>query len=124
MSSGDISGTKAGIKAGEYVSGFVLEVIVASGASEKTEEIEFNLLLTDIYIEAPAIVTGVANKFKLELLTERDNIVYSTGDLDATAAAGHPVHLQRGLRGKTKFKITTDGNVNADETFRIEAIGM
>lgn len=124
MSSGDISGTKSGIRAGDNVAGFVLEIIVANGASTKTEEVEFNLMLTDLYIEAPAIVTGASNKFKLELLTERDNVIYSTGDLVATTAIDHPVHLQRGIRGITKFKITTDGNVNADETFMIEAVGM
>ena len=124
MSSGDISGTKSGIRAGDSIAGFVLEIIVANGASTKTEEVEFNLMLTDLYIEAPAIVTGASNKFKLELLTERDNVIYSTGDLVTTAATDHPVHLQRGIRGITKFKITTDGNVNADETFMIEAVGM
>lgn len=124
MTSGDISGTKAGGRAGEFVAGFALEIVVASGVSEKEEEVEFNLLLCDLYIEAPAIVTGVANEFKLELLTERDNIIYSTGYLDATAAADHPVHLQRGIRGATKFKIVCDGNVNADETFMVEVVGM
>ena len=124
MSSGDITGTKTGVRAGDNVAGLVLEIVVASGASTKTEEVECNLLLTDLYVEAPAIVTGAANKFKLELLTERDNVIYSTGDLVATTAIDHPIHLQRGLRGTTKFKITTDGDVNADETFMIEAVGM
>ena len=124
MSSGDISGTESGIRAGDNIAGFVLELVVASGSSTKTEEVEFNLLLLDLYIEAPAIVTGVSNMFKLELLTERDNVIYSTGDLDATSAVDHPIHFNRGLRGITKFKITTDGNVNANETFFFEAVGM
>lgn len=124
MSSGDISGTKAGIHAGEDIAGFVLEMVVANGSSTKTEEVEFNLLLTDLYIEAPAIVTGVSNKFKLELLTERDNVIYSTGYLVATTAVDHSIHFVRGVRGKTKVKITTDGDVGADETFMIEAVGV
>jgi len=124
MGSGDITKTEAGVRAGDSIAGFVLEIVVANGTSEKTEEVSYNLLLTDLYIEAPAIVTGVANKFKLELLTERDNVIYSTGFLDATTATDHPIHLQRGLRSKTKFKITCDGNVNANETFMIEVIGM
>ncbi len=124
MSSGDISNTKAGKRAGETIAGGAIEIVVANGTSEKTEEVTYNLLLIDLYIEAPAIVTGVENKFKIELLTERDNIIYSSGYLQATEATDYQVHLQRGLRGITKLKITTDGDVNADETFVIEIIGM
>ena len=134
MASGNITGEfddrLGGSNGLKPICGLTLEIVVASGTSEKEEELDevdhtcMNCLLTDLYIEAPPIVTGVANEFKLELLTERNNVIYSTGDLAATNATNHPIHLQRGLRGTIKFVITADGNVNENETFMIEVVGM
>ena len=106
------------------ISGFITTIVNASGTSEKTVNVISNMLLTDIYIEAPAIVTNVSNDFKFEILTNRDNIVYGSGYLDATNASDHPIHLQRGIRGTSKYKITCDGNINMNETFIIETVGM
>ena len=106
------------------IAGFKLEIVVASGASTKEENVSRNMLLSDLYFSVPAIVTGVSNKAKLELLDEDDNVIYSTGDLAATAATKYPIHLQRAIMNTTTFKVTTDGNVNADETFYVTARGM
>jgi len=111
------------------ICGLTLEVVVANGTSEKEEELDeslhpcMNCLLTDIYLEAPALLTA-SKEIKLELLTERDNVIYSTGALDATSAVDHPIHLQRGLKGKTALKITCDANVGSDKTFYIELRGV
>ena len=103
------------------VAGLKLEIVVANGTSSKTEKISINMVLTDLYFNVPAIVTGVANKAKVELLKEEDdNSVYSSGNLAAVAATKYSAHdMLRGLRNKTTIKVTTDGNVNADETFSV-----
>ena len=126
MASGDLTGEfdeRRGLHMFP-VAGFKLEIIVANGASTKEEDINKNMMLTDLYFNVPAIVTGVANKAKLELLDVDDHVVYSTGDLAATAATKYPIHLQRAIMDATTFKVTTDGNVNADETFYVTARGM
>ena len=133
MASGDITDEYderlSGTNGAKPVCGLTLEIGVASGTSEKEEELDetvrscMNCLLTDIYLEAPALVT--ANKeIKLELLTERDNVIYSTGNLDATSAVDHSIHAQRGIMGKTALKITCDANVGSDKTFYIELRGI
>lgn len=107
------------------VAGVKIEIVVASGTSSKTEEISLNMVLTDLYFNVPAIVTNVANKAKVELLKEDANVVYSSGDLAATAATKYPAHdMLRGLRNTTSVKVTTDGNVNADETFYVVFDGV
>lgn len=128
MASGDITKEHderlSGTEGSKPIAGFKLEIVVASGASTKEEDVLKNMLLSDLYFNVPAIVTGVANKAKLELLDEDDNVIYSTGDLAATAATKYPIHLQRGIMGTTTFKVTTDGNVNANETFYVTVRGM
>lgn len=127
MASGDItseyddrlSGT-AGLKP---ICGLTLEIVVANGTSVATETINENFLLTDMYLEGPAIVTGVANKFTLSVNTTRGNVIYETAEIDGTSATSTCVHLERGLVGATSFMIDCDGNVNADETFMIELVG-
>lgn len=126
MASGDLTGEfdeRRGLHMFP-VAGFKLEIVVANGASTKEEDVSPNMILTDLYFNVPAIVTGVSNKAKLELLDEDDNVIYSTGDLAATVATKYPVHLQRGIMNTTTFKVTTDGNVNADEPFYITARGI
>lgn len=129
MASGDVTDEYDNRARLTPVCGLTLEIVVAGGTSEKEEELNslvhtcMNCLLTDIYLEAPAIAT-VSKEIKLELLTERDNVIYSTGDLDATNAVDHPIHLQRGMRGKTAFKITCDANVTGAKTFYIEVRGV
>jgi hypothetical protein len=111
------------------VCGLTLEIVVANGTSEKEEVLDaddhtcMNCLLTDFYLEAPAIAT-VAKTVRLELQTERNNEIYSTGDLDATSATDHSSHLQRGLRDKTAFKVICDANVTGAKTFYVELRGL
>ena len=133
MASGDItdeyderlSGTN-GVKP---VCGLTLEIIVAGGTSEKEEVLDeslhscMNCLLTDLYLEAPAIATA-SKTVRLELQTERDNEIYSTGDVDATSAVDVERHTQRGLRGKTAFKVICDDNVTGAKTFYVELRGL
>ena len=106
------------------ITGFKLEIVVASSASTKEEDVSRNMLLTDLYFSVPAIVTGASNKAQLDLLDEDDNVIYSTGLLAATVATKYPIHLQRALMRTTTFKVTTDGNVNANETFYVTVRGM
>lgn len=128
MASGDITNEydqrKAGLNRSAPTCGLTVEIVVADGTSDKTVELDevdhpcMNCTLTDLYLEAPAIVTA-SKLIKLELLNTRDNIIYSTGDLDATNADDHEVHTLRGLRGKTAFKITCDANVIGAKTFMV-----
>jgi hypothetical protein len=133
MASGDVTNEYderlSGSVGRKPVCGLTLEMVVANNTSEKEEELDeaerscMNCLLTGLCFEAPLLAT--ANKtIKLELLTERDNVIYSTGDLDATSAVDHPIHLQRALMGKTVFKITCDANVGSDKTFFVEMRGL
>ena len=127
MTSGDITAKcfdrLSGVDGLKPICGLTLEIVVASGGSCKTETIDENFQLIDMYLEAPAIVTGVANKFTLSVYTTRGNVIYETADIDATSATSTPIHIERGLVGTTSFLIDCDGNVNADETFMVELVG-
>lgn len=129
MASGDITDEYDNRHRYTPVCGLTLEIVVADGTSEKEEVLDeavhtcMNCLLTDFYLEAPAIATA-AKTVRLELLTERDNEIFSTGDLDATSAADHERHTQRGLRDKTALKIICDDNVTGAKTFYIELRGL
>lgn len=135
MASGDISWEYdkrlvAGGEAPKPICGLTLEIVVADGTSEKEEVLDeadhscMNCHLNDIYFEAPALAT-LGKTAKLELYTERDNVIYSTGDLDATSATDHPIHnLQRGLVDKTAIKVICDANVTGAKTFHIEMRGL
>jgi hypothetical protein len=111
------------------ICGLVLEIVVADGTSEKEEVLDeadhtcMNCLLTDLYLEAPAIATA-GKTVRLELQTERDNEIFTTGDLDATSATDHASHTQRGLRDKTAFKMICDDNVTGAKTFYVEIRGL
>ena len=111
------------------VCGLTLEIVVADGTSEKEEELDetlhpcMNCLLTDIYLEAPAIATA-AKTIRLELLTERDSEIFTTGDLDATSAEDHARHTQRLLKAKTGIKVVCDAVVNGAKTFYVEVRGV
>lgn len=133
MASGDITDEyderKSSLNCAKPVCGLTLEIIVADGTSEKEEVLDeadhkcMNCLLTDIYLEAPAIATA-AKTVRLELLTERNNEIFSTGDLDATSAVDHSRHTQRSLKDKTAFKIICDDNVAGAKTFHVEVRGL
>lgn len=133
MGSGDITDEYddrlGGSNGAKPVCGLTLEIVVADGASEKEEvldEVEhscMNCLLTDLYFEAPAIATA-DKTVRLELQTERNNEIFSTGDLDATSATDHERHTQRGLRGKTALKVICDDNVAGAKTFHVELGGL
>lgn len=128
MASGDITEEYderlSGTAGSKPISGFKLEIVVANGTSTKEGDVLKNMLLSDLYFNVPAIVTSVDNKAKLELLDEDDNVIYSTGDLAAAVATKYPIHLQRAIMNTTTFKVTTDGNVNADETFYVTVRGV
>lgn len=111
------------------VCGLTLEIVVANGTSEKEEVLDeavhscMNCLLTDFYVEAPAIATS-GKTVRLELQTERNNEIYSTGDVDATSAVDIARHTQRSLKDKTAFKIICDDNVTGAKTFYVEIRGL
>ena len=117
-------GGGSNVRVSEPITGFEQEIVVANGTSSKEEDVTYNMLITDIYLRVPAIVTGVSNEAQLDFFDEDDNVIYSTGMLAATSATKYPIHLQRAIMGTTSIKITTDGNVNADETFNITVRGM
>ena len=130
MASGDI--TKEYDNRHRYtpVCGLTLEIVVANGTSEKEEELDakdhtcMNCHLNDIYFEAPALITA-GKTAKLELYDERNNVIYSTSDLDATSAFKQPAHsLNRELMGKTAFKVICDDNVTGAKTFHIGIRGL
>ena len=133
MASGDITDEYderlSGTNGAKPVCGLTLEIVVANGTSEKEEVLDeadhtcMNCLLTGLYVEMPAIATGT-KVARLELQTERDNEIYSTGDVDATSAVDVARHTQRGLRDKTAFKIICNANVSGAKTFYIELRGL
>ena len=132
MASGDITDEYDGrlsTVAALPVCGLTLEIVVADGTSEKEEVLDeavhscMNCLLTDLYVEAPAIATA-GKTVRLELQTERDNEIYSTGDVDATSAVDIARHTQRSLKDKTAFKIICDDNVTGAKTFYVEFRGL
>ena len=107
------------------ITGLKIEIVVASGTSSKEEAVLINMMLTDLYFNVPAIVTALANEAKVELFKEDDNVIYSSGNLAATTATKYPAHnLLRGLKNETTIKVTTDGNVDADETFFVILDGI
>lgn len=99
-------------------------IIVANASASKEEDHVCRMILTDVYLEAPAIVSAGSNLAKLELLDENDNVILSTGNLDCTSARQDPMHLSRKTNGMITKKITTDGNVNAAETFYVTLEGI
>lgn len=133
MATGDITDEyderKSSLNSARPVCGLTLEIVVADGTSEKEEVLDeavhpcMNCLLTDLYLEAPAIATA-GKTVRLELQTERNNEIFSTGDLDATSAVDHSRHTQRGLKDKTAAKIICDDNVTGAKTFHVEFRGL
>lgn len=102
------------------VAGSKIEIVVGNSTSTKEVNVSLNGVLVDLYFSVPAIVTDLSNEAKLELFDEDDHVIYSTGYLAATTATKYPAHgLFRLLMRTTTVKVTTDGNVNADETFFI-----
>jgi hypothetical protein len=129
MASGDITDEYDDRSRLTPVCGLTLEIVVANGTSEKEEVLDeavntcMNCLLTDLYLEAPAIATA-GKTVRLELQTERNNEIFSTGDVDATSAVDIARHTQRGLRDKTAFKVICDANVTGAKTFYVELRGL
>ena len=133
MTSGDITGEyderRSGTNRSIPVCGLTLEIVVPDGVSEAEvvlDEVDhpcMNCLLTGIYFEIPAIAT-TGKTVRLELQTERNNEIYSTGDIDATSAVNIARHTQRSLKDKTAFKIVCDDNVTGAKTFYVELRGL
>jgi len=133
MASGDITDEYderlSGTNGAKPVCGLTLEIVVADGMSEKEEVLDetvhtsMNCLLTDFYVEIPAIATA-GKTVRLELQTDRNNEIYSTGDIDATSAVDIARHTQRSLKDKTAAKIICDDNVSGAKTFYIEFRGL
>ena len=110
------------------VFGTDFDITIASGTSTKTEFIysthpAANIFITDLYFEIPTLATP-AKTAKLELLTARDNIVFSSGDLDASIARDFRFVVSTGLKDVTKYKVTTDANVTGAKTFNVEIRGF
>ena len=111
------------------VCGLTLEIVLLDEEQEKEEALDaadhtcMNCVLTDMYLEAPALLTA-GKTIRLELSNERGGVMYSTGDLDATSATDHPIHLQRSLMGVTTVYIVTDAAVTADRTFYLGLRGV
>ena len=133
MASGDITDEyderKSALNVSKPVCGLTLEIVVADGMSEKEEVLDevdhpcVDCLLTDVYIEMPAIATA-GKTARLEIQTERNNEIYSTGDIDVTSAVDVARHTQRSLKDKTAFKIICDDNVTGAKTFYVELRGL
>jgi hypothetical protein len=133
MVSGDITNEyderRGGTNGLKPVCGLTLEIVVANGTSEKEEVLDeidhscMNCLLTDAYFKTPALLTA-GKTVRLELLTEDDAEIFTTGDLDATNAENHSRHTQRGLMKKTAMKIVCDANVGSAKTFFVEVRGL
>jgi len=111
------------------IQGTTIEVIVADGTSEKEEYLTTshlcsNMLLDTLYFEVMQLATA-GKTAKLELINERGNMIYCTGDLDASTAKTYSgFQLERGLMGQTTLKVTTDANVTGDKTFNVEMRGL
>lgn len=133
MASGDITlefdDRLSGTRGAKPVCGLTLEVVVADEAQEQEEELDaslhtcMNCVLTDMYLQAPAIAAG-GKTIKFELLNEDGVTMYSTGDLDATGATDHPIHLQRALMGVTTVNITSGASVSGAKTFYLGLRGI
>lgn len=134
MATGDVTGEydqRASYPDSKPTCGLTLEIVVANGTKTKEEELDaavrscMNCLLTDLYLEAPALATA-DKTVQLQLLTERDNEIFDSGAKDATSATDHTLNcgLERGLVGKTAFVITCDNNVTGDKTFYVELRGQ
>ena len=133
MASGNITGEfdnrLSGTNGSKPVCGLTLEIVVVEGQSEREEELDeadhtcMNCVLTDMYLEAPALVTA-GKTIQLDLVNERGVVMYSTGALDAISATDHPIHLQRSLMGVTTMHITTDAGVTADRTLYLGLRGV
>lgn len=136
MANGDITDEyderKSGVNCANPICGLTLELVIPDSAStieivlDEADHPCMNCLLVDLYFEAPAIATA-GKTVRLELLTDRDNEVFSTGDLDATGAEDAEYHwsdLQRCIKDKTAIKITTDASVTGAKAFYIELRGV
>jgi len=133
MASGDITDEyderKSALNVSKPVCGLTLEIVVADGTSEKEEVLDevdhpcMNCLLTAFYWEIPAIATA-GKTVRLELKTERNNEIYSTGDIDATSAVDVARHTQRSLKDKTGVMLICDDNVTGAKTFFVEFRGL
>ena len=136
MATGDITekiGSKWDVGKDEPISKFTLEIVVPQAASSKEEDIGINIVLTDLYVEMPNVDPSAATA-QLDIFSERDNVIYSTGALDASGntdtlfdgetGKAYPVHLQRALAGATTAKITCDSDISANKSFKVEFFGM
>ena len=132
MASGDVTGEYderlSGTKGSKPVCGLTLEVVVADGSSEKEEVLDeadhscMNCALTYLNIEVPVLAT-TDKTVKLDLLTERDNVIMSTYYLNAAKANSYPFLCQQSLMGETKFKISCDENVSGAKSFFVQIRG-
>jgi hypothetical protein len=110
------------------VSGTDFNIIIGNGTSTKTEIITAthpasNMFITEVYFEVPQLSTAQKTA-KIELLTSRDNVIFSSGDLDASSPKSFRFGISFGLMNITKYKVSVDGNVTGDKTFNIELRGL
>ena len=118
MASGDIT-VNWGERRGQQlyqIAEYKLEIVVANGASEKTEEADIHGMIGFVGFSVPELATAdkTAN---LEIDDDEDYSIYAMGAQSAAAAKKYSAHLQRFAAGKCKFKVTTDNNVTGAKTF-------
>lgn len=131
MTSGDITDEyderKNALNEAKPVCGFKLELVVADGTKSKSETIQKNVLLTDIYFWGPQLATA-GKTAELILEDEDDNVIYSFGACDfssATAASRkHDKHEERGIMNDTTIEVEVDENVTGAKTFYVTFRGL
>jgi hypothetical protein len=103
-------------------------IVIADGTSSKTETLAANhsignLYTTGICFKFPQLATP-AKTVKLELLTEDDNVIFCSSDLDASTPGNMLFPFSSGLMGITKYRVTTDANISGNKAFHIEIRGI
>ena len=103
-------------------------IVVANGTSEKTEILSEvlpvgNTLFSDCFLRIPQLST-LNKTVKFELLTNRDNVISSYENLDASSPKNVRFGGLKGLMNVTKCRITTDANVSSDRRFNVELRGL
>jgi hypothetical protein len=131
MATGDITGgydeRLSGTNGAKPITGFKIELVIASGTSSKEETVDKNLLITGLYFWGPQLTTA-GKTVEILLLDEDDNEIYTFGECDFSSATAadrkHARHTERGIMGTTTIKVEADENVNSDRTFYLTGKGL
>lgn len=131
MSSGDITleydERKSSLNEAKPITGFKIELVIASGTSTKEETVDKNMLITGLYFWGPQLTTA-GKTVELLLLDEDDNEIYTFGECDFSSATAadrkHARHTERGIMETTTIKVESDENVNSDRAFYVTVKGL